>query len=119
MSDTVESILTIENVRLKANHGWYESERKIGGMYTLNVRLFKILDSHHVFSHLDHTINYEIVHRILLETMEEEHHLIESACKTIWDKLKSIYPNEIWEVTIQKEQVPLKYVGSTSYQMKG
>ena len=51
--------------------------------------------------------------------MEEEHMLIESACKAIWDKLKAKHKDEIWEVYICKEDVPLKFVGSTSFKIKG
>jgi 6-pyruvoyl-tetrahydropterin synthase len=51
--------------------------------------------------------------------MAEEHMLIESACKTIWDRLKALHPDEIWEVNICKEDVPLKFVESTSFKIKG
>lgn len=119
MSGTIESVLSIEEVRVKANHGWYESERKIGGMYLITVRAYLQLNMNETLTDLSHTINYEKVHQIIIDTMSEEHHLIESACKTIFDKLKSDYQNEIWEVFIRKEDVPLKYVGSTSYSIKG
>jgi dihydroneopterin aldolase len=119
MNNTIESILSIDNVRVKANHGWYKSERKLGGMYVISVHIYKILEANHDFDHLDQSINYEMVHQVILETMEEEHMLIESACKAIWDKLKVKYSNEIWEVNIRKEDVPLKFVESTSFKIKG
>jgi len=119
MNNTIESILSIDNVRVKANHGWYESERKLGGMYIISVCIHRILDADYTFDHLNKSVNYEIVHQIILETMQEEHMLIESACKAIWDKLKLQHANEIWEVNIRKEDVPLKFVGSTSFKIKG
>ena len=118
-SITIESILSIDNVRVKAKHGWYESERKLGGMYVISVFIYKTLEANYDFNHLDKSINYEKVHQVILDTMAEEHMLVESACKTIWDRLKAIHPDEIWEVNICKEDVPLKFVESTSFKIKG
>ena len=119
MNNTIESILSIDNIRVKANHGWYESERKLGGMYVISVHIYKTFEANHDFDHLDKSINYEMVHQVILNTMEEEHMLIESACKAIWDKLKAKHKDEIWEVNICKEDVPLKFVVSTSFKIKG
>lgn len=119
MSNSLETLLSIENVRVKAYHGWYASERKIGGMYTISVNIYSSASWSETLVDIEDTINYEDIHEILIETMKEEFKLIETCCKALWDRLKVLSPDDVWEVSLVKEDVPIKHVGSTKFRVKG
>ena len=119
MSNSLETILSIEKVRVKAHHGWYASERKIGGMYSISVNIYSTTPIAHSLVDIDDTINYEDIHKIIISTMKEEHKLIETCCKVLWDRLKTLSANDVWEVVLLKEDVPIKHVGSTKFTIKG
>lgn len=119
MQESLETKLSIQKIRVKAHHGWYATERKIGGMYAISVSLYGRMTSTESYTSIADTVNYEEIYDQVIVSMKEEHKLIESCCKSIWDKLKILAPNAIWEVHIEKEDVPIKYVGSTSFNLKG
>ena len=119
MSKSLETVLNIENVRVKAYHGWYASERKIGGMYTISVNIYSTAAQSRTFLDIEDTINYEEIHSVIITTMKEEFKLIENCCKTLWDRLKLLSQNDVWEVSLIKEEVPIKHVGSTAFRVKG
>ena len=119
MSSSLETTLSIHNIRVKAYHGWYASERKLGGMYTIHVNIYSTISENENFNDLDASVNYENIQSRVVEIMKEEFHLIESSCKSIHENLKTLKPNAIWEVIIVKENPPIKYVGLTSFTIKG
>ena len=119
MSRSIETTLSINTIRVKAFHGWYASERKLGGMYSISVNVYASVDENENFEDLDASVNYENVHSSVVGIMKKEFKLIESCCKAIHENLRPLKPNAIWEVTIVKENPPLKFVGSTSYTIKG
>ena len=119
MSNSLETVLSIDKVRVKAHHGWYTSERKIGGMYSISVNIYSTASITETFSDIEDTINYEDIHTIIISTMKEEYKLIETCCKVLWDRLKSLSTEDTWEVILLKEDVPIKHVGSTQYTIKG
>lgn len=119
MQESLETILSISKVRVKANHGWYPSERKIGGMYSISVRIFSKRENTEQFDDIDDTINYEDIYNIITAVMKREYKLIETCCKSLWDELKPLSREDVWEVTLEKEDVPIKHVGSTSFVVKG
>ncbi len=119
MQESLETILSINNVRVKAHHGWYPSERKIGGMYSISVRIFSKCEGSQSFDDIEDTINYEHIYNVITTVMKREYQLIETCCKALWDELKPMSQGDIWEVTIEKEDVPIKHVGSTSFVVKG
>jgi 7,8-dihydroneopterin aldolase/epimerase/oxygenase len=117
--NSLETILCIDKIRVKAYHGWYESERKIGGFYTISVRVFSERNASEHFDEMEHSINYELIYDVVLTVMKEEFKLIEQCCKVLFDRLKELKPTDIWEVILVKEDVPIKHVGSTSFTIKG
>ncbi|MFT5349142.1 MAG: hypothetical protein ACI9M3_002192 [Bacteroidia bacterium] len=44
---------------------------------------------------------------------------MEHCTKSLWDKLKVLQEESIWEVKLVKEDVPIKFVGQTSFTIKG
>ncbi|MBR9859494.1 FolB domain-containing protein [bacterium] len=119
MGKELEATLAVENLRVKAKHGWYEEERVIGGMYTINVRMFHSVRDSEQFDDLSASINYEVIYKQVLDVMQNEFHLIEHCCKSIFNRMKSLDQNAIWEVELIKEEPPLKFVGNTSFTLKG
>jgi 7,8-dihydroneopterin aldolase/epimerase/oxygenase len=119
MNSSLETILSIDNIRVMAHHGWYESERKLGGFYSISVQVFSTFPSTQSFDEMDISINYEQIHETVLSVMNEEFKLIEQCCKVLFERLKQLKPSEIWQVHLIKEDVPIKHVGSTSFCIKG
>ena len=119
MSSSLETILSIDKIRVKAHHGWYESERKIGGLYSISVQVFSTIASSQSFDEMDISINYEQIHETVVSVMNDEFKLIEQCCKVLFDRLKQLKPTEIWQVHLIKEDVPIKHVWSTSFCIKG
>ncbi len=119
MQESLETILSVNKVRVKANHGWYASERKIGGMYTVSVRIFSSIQRIENFGDIGDTINYEIIYEIIIRHMKKEYKLIETCCKAMWNELKPLAENNVWEVVVEKEDVPIKFIGNTSFTVKG
>lgn len=119
MQGSLETILTVNKVRVKANHGWYASERKIGGMYAVSVRIFSTTEKSETFGDIKDTINYEIIYQIIMRHMRMEYKLIETCCKAMWDELKLLAENDVVEVILDKEDVPIKFIGNTSFCIKG
>lgn len=119
MEGRIETILSVENIRVRARHGWYKQERAIGGVYIINVHLSSSASIVQEFEELSSTINYEIIYDKVLQVMRSEHKLIEHCCKAIFDEMKSILPDGKWEVELIKESPPIKHLGRTKYKIKG
>ncbi|MGB1039197.1 MAG: dihydroneopterin aldolase [Bacteroidia bacterium] len=119
MEARIETILTIEKIRVKAYHGWYEAERKIGGMYSISVKIYDSSVTSETFNEMDDSVNYEDIYDVVVKTMKEEYKLIETCCKSLWDRLKELRKSAVWEVLLEKEDVPMKYVGQTTFTIKG
>jgi dihydroneopterin aldolase len=115
----LDAVLSVENIRVKAQHGWYQEERKLGGMYSVSVKMFHRVKTSEQFHNLDSSINYELIYSKVLEVMEREFHLIEECCKYMHEALKKLDQESIWEVELVKEQPPLKFVGLTKFALKG
>ena len=119
MNNSLDTVLSVDNIRVKAYHGWYESERKIGGMYSISVQLYRSIPADHNFVDLDTTVNYEVIHQRVLGIMKQPFHMIETCCKAIFDSMKELNAEDVWKVKIIKEDPPLNYVGSTQFEIKG
>jgi 7,8-dihydroneopterin aldolase/epimerase/oxygenase len=119
MNNSLETKLSIVNIKVKAHHGWYESERKIGGMYNVSVHLFQQIEVDLDLSEINNSVNYEHIEVIVREVMKNEYKLIEHCCQVIFKKLKKIKPEAIWLVELVKLDVPIKHVEQTSFAIKG
>lgn len=119
MSNRIDTILSVENIEVKAQHGWYAQERVLGGVYIINVHFEHNIDISEAFNEISSTINYEIIHDKVISVMKEEHTLIEQCCKAIFDKLKALSKSGVWTVELIKKSPPMKNVGRTKYQIKG
>ncbi len=119
MDSRIDTILSVENIELRAKHGWYKEERSIGGMYIINVYMQSTADERQSFDALSSTINYELIQEKVISEMKNEHKLIEHCCKAIFDEMKLLSKDAIWTVELIKKDPPLKYVGQTKYRIQG
>ncbi len=119
MNKELRTILSVENIRLKAYHGWYAEERKIGGYYTLSVHMSSAVPDSEDYNGLASTVNYELIYHRVLEVMKQEHKLIEHCAKAIFDHLKALAPANEWKITLKKENPPMKHVGVTQFTIEG
>ncbi|MFY0643074.1 MAG: dihydroneopterin aldolase [Bacteroidia bacterium] len=118
-NDQLKTVLSVDNIRLKAKHGWYREERLIGGYYCINIRMESRAAKSESFDQLDSTVNYELIYNSVISVMKNEHKLIEHCCKAIFDQLKSLAANNIWTVELIKENPPIKYIGATRFKIEG
>lgn len=119
MNTQIDTLLTVDKIRLKAHHGWYVEERKLGGWYTVSVKLSGKASDSESFDHLASTVNYERIYESVVKVMKQEHLLIEHCCKAIFDELKPLSPDREWTVELVKENPPIKHVGATKFEIKG
>lgn len=109
------SVLQINDLRIWAYHGWYAEERLIGGEYRIDVVMNLIQTP--LDNQLDSTVDYQSVVDSIRAEMSHEHKLIESACKSIFERLSQL-PIEGLEVTITKLDLPINNLKSTSFTLR-
>ena len=119
MNGRIDTVLSVENIKVKAKHGWYEEERQMGGVYIINVHFASTSDVKQEYNHLSATINYELIHAKVISIMKQEHKLIEHCCKAIFDEMKLLSKNGVWTIELIKQDPPLKFIGQTKYKISG
>ena len=99
----------LEGMEFYAHHGYYEEERKIGGKYSVDVKLELDVDLAANEDKLEGTINYEKVYELISTVMSEEVALLEFLANRIIKILKSKFPDvkKIW-VKVGKYNPPIK-----------
>ena len=118
-NDQLKTILSVDNIRLRAKHGWYQEERMIGGYYSINVSMESFTHKAEEFNQLDSTVNYELIYNSVISVMKNEHKLIEHCCKAIFDRLKRLAAENRWTVELIKENPPIKFIGATRFKIIG
>ncbi len=119
MANRLSTVLSIDEIRVKAHHGWYEAERILGCMYSISIKVHLDMSEDEDFSDLETSVNYEQIYDKVITIMKQEHKLIEHCCKSIYSSVKELRPSSVWEVLLTKENPPIKYVGNTSFKIKG
>ena len=77
------SVIALEGMRFRANHGYYEEEQIIGGDYIVDVHLTTNFTRASVDDDLDKTINYETVYLICEAAMKQNSRLLENVADRI------------------------------------
>ena len=115
--NSTTGVLKVNDLRVWANHGWYEEERLIGGEYRIDVTMsVEISDAH---TDLSDTVDYQDVVDLTNDIMRQTFKLIEDSCLAIFnalltklDKIKAL------EVTVTKLNIPINNLQSTSFTVK-
>ena len=106
MSDlTVE----IRGLRIFANHGVYEFERRDGQEFVVDVTLVPMSDAACTTDNLDDAVNYgEVARRVVELVQGGPHQLIERVAGEVADDLLQHFAAERVTVRVAKPQAPLK-----------
>jgi dihydroneopterin aldolase len=84
----MKHIIEVNNIRLYAFHGCLEEEAKIGGNYSVNVRMLTDFSSAAQSDELAQTIDYVLVNQIVGEEMAIRSKLIEHVGQRIVQRLE-------------------------------
>ena len=77
------SVIALEGMRFRANHGFYEEEQILGGDYIIDVYITTIFTKASVDDDLKKTINYETVYLICEAAMKKNSKLLENVADRI------------------------------------
>ena len=97
----------LSNLIFHAFHGFYESERQIGGDYEVNVTV-KYEEGDQQLDNINNIVNYEVIFEIVRKRMSIPTPLLEEVTEAIVRKIKHQYRqlSEI-AVSIYKLQPPI------------
>ena len=111
-----EGIITLNNIRIYAYHGCLDEEARIGGNYTVDVKIHTDVERAAKNDHLIHTVDYCMVFEIVKREMQIPSKLIEHAALRILTALKKAIPQiEKVKVKLTKIAPPVNgSVGSVS-----
>ena len=77
------SVIAIEGMRFRANHGFYEEEQILGGDYIVDVHLTTVFTKASIEDDLSKTINYETIYLICESVMKLNSKLLENVADRI------------------------------------
>ncbi|MBU2949682.1 dihydroneopterin aldolase [Tamlana agarivorans] len=93
-------IITVENIRIFANHGCLKEETKIGSDYSVNLKVEANLQKSAKTDKLSDTVDYVFLNRIIKEEMKVPSQLLETVAKRILNRIfkenKSIKKATVW-----------------------
>jgi len=102
-------MLTIEltGLRFHAFHGLYKEEKKIGGDYEVNVTIQHLPKKLPVI-HIDETIDYTVVYKLINELMQRPEPLLETVASLIASEiLRKFSQAETVAVSVTKLNPPI------------
>ena len=105
----VKLSIILDNLKFYAYHGVLEQERKVGGEYSVDVRLdVKNAENAIYNDELEGTINYADVYNLIKAEMQEPSSLLEHIAGRITEKLFCKFPTiEFAEIKICKRNPPM------------
>ncbi len=100
--------IKIERIDIRASHGCYDLERKVGGNFTVDITL-DVEDSGAVAADdVSRTVNYVEVYETVREQMAVPSNIIENAAARIIDAVYARFPQvRRVEVTVAKLAPPM------------
>lgn len=113
--------IRLENVRLFANHGVFNHERRDGNEFEINLcvkytRPFSHSEQSEIADDIANTVSYAGLWDIVRDEMSKPRNLLETVASSIVEKIKSEFADlEFIECKISKLQPPIKgFIGSAS-----
>lgn len=101
------SIINISGIKIYAYHGCLPQEAKIGGEYTVDVKVDFDFSKSAQTDDLKDTVDYVVVQQIVRDQMAIRNNLIENVVVRIANALKAHYANASFEVTLIKHAPPM------------
>jgi dihydroneopterin aldolase len=101
-------LIEIEGMQFYAFHGHFESERKVGNEFKVDLKLETDCNSAAVSDDLNDALNYQSAYEIVKTEMSATSHLLENVAKRILDSLYSNFESITKaEVKISKMNPPM------------
>lgn len=103
-----ESIISLNDVRLYAFHGVLEQERRVGGEYSVSLRVHYNIGQAMESDDVAHTLNYAELLEVVKREMEVPSNLLEHVAGRIGKAVFSAFPQtESIELTVTKLNPPM------------
>jgi dihydroneopterin aldolase len=80
----------LENLSFHAYHGLYAHEREKGGTFIVTIKIDQEVPEHREFKRIEELINYEEIHKIIVEEMEIPREFIEDLARTILQRISNL-----------------------------
>lgn len=104
----MKSKIILKGLRLKAFHGYYAEEQRIGGDYAIDLEFYYNIEKAAATDALEDAINYEEIFSLCKSEMERPRKLIETVGYDMARKIKEKYPSmEKILLTIHKLNPPV------------
>jgi 7,8-dihydroneopterin aldolase/epimerase/oxygenase len=110
-----KSLLKIQTTKLNCPIGYYKEERILGNDFELEISARRKCNEMEQFDDLAHSVNYELVSKIIDMEMKKENLYIEKVCHTIFGEIKELSKEHFWTVKIKKLTVPLNNICFTEF----
>lgn len=109
-------VIALEGMEFYAFHGYYESERKKGNTFLVDVYISTDFEVAASDDELEATVNYENVYNIVKEVMAEEHKLLERLARRVIDELHAGLPDiSSARVRVSKLNPPIEGVARKAW----
>ena len=103
----MKTIVSIEGLKFRAHHGFYDEERKTGNDFSCDVFVeLKSYDS--LEDNIYDTVNYEDIYEIVKDEMNKTKKLIETVAYCIITRIKELDNVTGARVKLSKHNPPLK-----------
>ncbi|MDR0982494.1 MAG: dihydroneopterin aldolase [Culturomica sp.] len=114
----MKGIIEIEDMEFFAGHGCFETERKVGNKFKVQVCLHYNCEAAANSDNIEDALNYQEVYEIVDKEMKINSNLLENVAKRIMDSLSAKFPQlEYARIKVSKLNPPLakgSRVGCTS-----
>lgn len=102
------TIIEINKLRIRANHGVSDQERTVGNLFEVTVRLRYPLDRAMETDNVLHTLNYAEVVALIRSEMKKPSRLLEHVVQRLYTEITHAYPNVVGgSITVAKLAPPM------------
>lgn len=100
--------IRLNGIYLRAYHGCYELEQRVGNRFRVDMAIRTPLNNVHREDDVTKAVNYLTVYEIVERTMRRTQHTVEAAAANIIDAIRAEFPQvESIECTVAKIAPPL------------
>jgi len=105
----MSSYILLENMRFFARHGVFEEERRIGGHFTVDLKIKIDVEVAMQSDDVADTVNYAEVYDLVAKEMLQPSRLLEHLAGRIMKSIQNQYPNiQSLEIKVSKLNPPLE-----------
>ena len=103
----MKNLIEINDIKLYAFHGCLEEEGKIGGQYSVDIKIETAFHQAALKDELQLTVDYVLINQIVKEEMAIRSKLIETVGYRIYDRIKKIPGVQKQQIKITKITPPI------------